>query len=130
MTHLYQNKNMKTLVVFPFKESARPDGVRRLHKVHIWYFGLQFSSIGYWGYPSKANNRMLGYSIAKSDTANIFKKPHNFVKKLISTKLSWSWNYMQISQGRKGRKKGSWICECFLLKSKYHSIYFRKLFQF
>ena len=55
MTHLYQNKNIKTLIVSVFKKSADPGRVRRLHKYHIWY-GPHFSNIGYWGCPSKANN--------------------------------------------------------------------------
>ena len=38
-------------------------------------------------------------------------------------------SYIHISQ-RKGKKKGSWACGSFLPKSWYHSIYFRKLFQF
>ena len=32
-------------------------------------------------------------------------------------------NYIQILRGRE-RKKACWACECFLPKSRYHSIYF------
>ena len=71
MVHLYQNKNIKTLIVSVFKESAGPGGVRGLHKYHIWYFGLNFSNIGYWECCSNANNTMLGYSIAKKSENDI-----------------------------------------------------------
>ena len=65
MAHPYQKKSIKTQIVSVFKESAGPDGVWRLHKYHICYFRLHFSNIGYWECPSKAQNAMLDYSIAK-----------------------------------------------------------------
>ena len=59
-------------------------------------------------------------------------KPHNFVRKTknyLKKHQMTLRSYIQISQ-RKGKKKGSWACGCFLPKSRYHSIYFRKVFQF
>ena len=68
---------------------------------------------------------------SENDIANIIKKPHNFVREtknyLQKTEMTLR-NYIKISQ-RKG-KKGSWTCGYFLPKSRYQSIYFRKLFQF
>ena len=53
---------------------------------------------------------------SENDIANIIKKPHNFVRKsknyLKKPQITLR-NYIQISQ-RKGKKKGSWACGCFL----------------
>ena len=38
-------------------------------------------------------------------------------------------NYIQFSQ-KKGKKRGSWAYGCFLPKSRYHSIYFKKYSNF
>ena len=65
MAYLHQYKNTKTITASVFQEPAGLDGVWRLHKCHIWYSGLYFLNIGNWGCPSKVNNAMLGYSIAK-----------------------------------------------------------------
>ena len=67
MAHLHQNKNIKTLIVYVFKESAGLDGVWGLHKYHIRYFELHFSYIGSWGCPNKGNNAMLGILLQKSE---------------------------------------------------------------
>ena len=53
MANLHKNKNIKTLIVSIFEESAGPGGVRKLHKYHIWYFGPHFPDIGHWECPSK-----------------------------------------------------------------------------
>ena len=89
MTHLYQNKNIKTLIVPVFKKLAGPGGIRKLHKYHTWYFEPHFSNIGYWGCPSGANNTMLGYFVAKklkiiwltSSKTHFERKTKNYLKK-------------------------------------------------
>ena len=83
---------------------------------------------------------MLGNSIEKkneNDIANIVKNPHNFIRKTKSY-LKKNPNDLEklhpdfSEEGKEGRerRKAYWVCGCFLPKSRYHSIFLRKLFQF
>ena len=122
---IYQNS-------FYLKESAGP-GVKRLHKYHVWYF-RHFPDIRYWECTSYLNNTMLGNFIKKKckrygqlckKTHNFLRKPKNYLKK---TRLYWK--ITPRFHRKRGRIKVYLACECFLPISMYHSLYFRKLFQF
>ena len=79
MAHLYQSKNIKTLIVSVFKESAGPGGVRRLHKNHNGILDqLDTEDI-----PVKEIIPCLAILLQKSenDIANSIQKPNNFVRK-------------------------------------------------
>ena len=68
----------------------------------------------------------------ESDIANIVKKTHNFMRKTknyLKNPETTLRNYIQISQ-MNGKKKGLLGMWVFSAKSRYLSIYFRKLFQF
>ena len=83
----------------------------RLHKYHIWYFGLHFSNIGYWGYPSKANNAVLGYSVVKK-VKMIFP---NIIKKL---KITWKYSKFPLEitskfLGRREKRKAAGVVGVF-----------------
>ena len=69
---------------------------------------------------------------SENDIAKIIKKTHNFgrkTKNYLKEHEMTLINYIQIFQ-RKRKKKDSWECGRVLPKSRYHSIYFRRLFQF
>ena len=62
--------------------------------------------------------------------ANIVKKSYNFVKKTknyLKKSQMILRNYIQISQ-KKGKRNVCWACGCFPPISRYHRIYFIKLF--
>ena len=75
MAHFNQKHPHENLNSFCLKESVDPDGVRRLHKYHLWYFRQHFHILDTENI-SYANNTMLRNSIKKSDAdiANIVKK--------------------------------------------------------
>ena len=69
---------------------------------------------------------------SENDTANIIKK-HIILREKLKIKRKKTQmalrNYIQTSQ-RIGKKKDNWACRCSIPKSRYHSLYIRKLFQF
>ena len=124
----------KAIIVFVFNESADLDGVWRLYKYHIWYFGLHFSNIGYWGRPSKANNTMLGYSIAKKWKWYCQHNQKNIILweklKIIWKNSKWPRDITSRFFRRKERRKAAGHVGVFCQNlARYHGIYFRKLFQ-
>ena len=69
---------------------------------------------------------------SENDIAKHYQEKHNFMTKTKNylKKLQITLrNYIQFSQ-KKGKETGSWAYGCFLPKSRYHSIYFKKIFQF
>ena len=132
MVHLYQNKNMKTLIVSVFKELTRPHGVN-ISNIACGILDHLFQIVDTEDIPIKQVIPCFAALSEKSenDIAKIIKKPHNFVWKtksyLKKTQVTLR-SYIQISQ-QKDKKKGSRACGCFLPKSRYHGIYFKKLFQ-
>ena len=84
MVHLYKNRNIKTLKISVFKESAGPGGVR-LHKYHILDYTSQILDTEDFPVkqilPSLAILSQKRYCQHQNNIAKIIKKPHNFVTK-------------------------------------------------
>ena len=83
MAHLYQNKNIKILIVSIFKESAGPDGVWNFINITYGILDYIFQILDTEDVPVNQVMPCLAILSQKSENyiANIIKKPHNFVRK-------------------------------------------------
>ena len=132
MVHFNQNKHINTLVVSVLRSQQVQAELQ--NSINFTYVILDniFQILDAENVPAKQIIPCLAILSQKSenDIANFVKKTHNFIRKtksyLKKTQMTLR-NYIQVSP-RKGKK--GWACGCFLPKSRYHSIYFRKLFQF